>query len=280
MASTQTVSLENNLDTFQPSIDIRALLRLRFLAGEFDHRIGGGRTREDASADIKRFIHALALAEVRSLDALDLEGIQELHAALLGQATPSQWRRTSVAVRFNRPGSRLWLTGATPTEILPRLREMQNSICRNSALGRFERIALLHLELLRTHPFEDGNGRLARILLSALIKREFASGVYLGLARIMRGDFVRYNAAIRSQRDDAYGRWIRYCSGALTAELHAAQRFDDALRRLQAADQTAAMEMVAKLTHRLEGGETIPRTKHLRANEGVLNLLRGVLDRP
>ena len=203
MPSTQILELEKSLDAFRPSDGLRAFLRLRLLAGEFDHRIGGGQTLENASEDVARFVQTLGLAEARSLDALDLAGIREMHAALLGRPLPSQWRKTSVAVRFNRPGSRLWLTGVTPSEIVPRLQEMHDSICRNPSLGRFERIALLHLELLRTHPFEDGNGRLSRLLLSAFIKREFASGIYLGLARIMKGDFFRYNAAIRSQRDDA-----------------------------------------------------------------------------
>jgi Fic family protein len=235
--SSRIAEIEEALDTFEPGPNLPALLQLRLLTGELNHRLHGGSDSVEASRDLARYVAALGYAESLSLETLDLVSISKIHAVLLGRPNPSTWRTMSVGARFNRPGSRLWLIGATPEDVAPRLEEMQRRISENVSLTRFERIALLHLELVKTHPFEDGNGRLVRLLAAALIKREFRSHIYLGITRIMKGDFIRYNAGIRSQREDAYARWIRYFGGAMLAELHAAGRFNAALQNLSDDDQ-------------------------------------------
>lgn len=255
----QLEGLETSLDSFAPDPDLPALLQLRLIAGEFDHRVGGGGNPAGASADVTHYLSALARAEAISLAGMDVQSVRELHALLFGGKGPSELRHTPVAVRFNRPGSRIWSAGARPDEIVPRLEEMQTGILRNASLGRFERIALLHLELLRTHPFEDGNGRLCRLLLTALVRSEFASHVYLGITRIMKGNFVRYNALIRSQREEAYSRWIHYCAGAITAELHAARRFNAALQTLSTGERAGAAHIARELLTRLREGSSTPQ---------------------
>lgn len=224
--------LEKAIEAFTPDPALKPLLLFRLLTGEFIHRVRGGQADRDAADDVARYVATLEQCRELTLSKLDLARICEIHAMLLGERKPSSWRSKSVAVRFNRPGSRLWLAGAAPHEIGARLAEMHELIIRNSSLTRFERIALLHLELIRTHPFQDGNGRLCRLIPSALVASEFESNLYLGITRIMRSNFVRYNAAIRNQRESVYEDWIRYFSGAIASELHAAQRIDAALSAL------------------------------------------------
>jgi hypothetical protein len=128
--------------------------------------------------------------------------------------------------------------------VLPRMEEVIRSIYRNPGLGRFERIALGYFEIIRTHPFEDGNGRLSRLLLTALVRREFHSHLLVNITRIMRSDFRLYHRTIRNQDEDVYVRWLSYISGAVTAELHAAERFGAALLNLDSDDRNATLRTI------------------------------------
>lgn len=96
----------------------------------------------------------------------------------------------------------------------------------------------------------------------------------------MRGDFVRYNAAIRSQRDDVYARWIRYFAGAITSELHAARRFDGVLQGLNIDDRYSAKALVEEqLAAMRKGSQTLLRGSTPSSNESkkVASLLAAIV---
>ncbi len=246
--------LEAELDAFKPHEDLSRLQLFRMLAIEYPHRVAGGRTPEEAASDMKNYLTALSAAESLSFEAIDLASFQALHASLDGRGDPTAFRKTAVAVRVNAPGAPLRVTGTSPGDVTRRMEEMLARIYRNPALGRLERISLGYFELIRTHPFEDGNGRLSRLLLTALIKQGFRSGVWLTITRVMRSDFRRYHTAIRSQDEDVYARWLSYVSGALTAELHAAARFDAALASLDSDDRNAALGTVKETISAFQDG--------------------------
>ena len=258
MSSLEIDALENQLSSFRPSSALPSLLLLRLLTGEFTHRARGSGDGAAASIDIVRYIRALESFEQLRLNKLQIADVQQLHAVLLGRNAPSAWRSTSVTVRFNRPGSRLWLAGVPPGDVGARLADLQKLIIESLQLTPFERIALLHLELLRTHPFEDGNGRLARLLPAILLRNEFEARLYLGITRIMRGNFVRYNAAIRSQRDNAYEQWLHYFGGAITAELHAAERINKAVLALDDDERQSLVVVVEQHLSKMRKGDFPP----------------------
>lgn len=253
-------NLESELDALASSDDLSSLLLFRILAIEFPHRIAGGRTQEQAAYDMKNFLAALSLAETLSLEEIELTTFQRLHAILDGRTDPTPFRRTSVAVRANIPGSRMRLTGSTPAEVVPRMQEMLDGIYRNPLLGRFDRIALGYFELIRTHAFEDGNGRLSRLLLTALIASTYRSSIPLTITRVMRSDFPLYHRIIRCQTEDVYFRWLRYVSGAITAELHAAGRCAVTLLSLATEERNAALREVRNTIEMFRYGEGAEET--------------------
>jgi hypothetical protein len=272
--------LEAELDAFEPDEDLSRLLLFRILAIEFPHRVAGGRTPEQAAADMRHYLTALDLAESLSLGKIDLRAVQQLHGVLDGRSGPTPFRKIPVAVRPNFPGAAVRLTGTTPSDVVPRMEEMLEGIYRNPALKRFERIALGYFELIRTHPFEDGNGRLSRLLLTALIDHEFRSNVPLTITRVMRSDFRRYHAAIRSQDENVYARWLAYVTGAVTAELHAAGRFSVAFRNLSSNDRSLALGKIRETTGAFRdggGSEVLLQSASSRLSAESARLLVGLM---
>jgi Fic family protein len=237
MAIEAVIELEKALDGFEPDGDLHKLLLLRVLMAEYQHRLGGGRTSAQAARDVSNYVATLSRFDSLSLDGIDVDVLRAVHAELDGLTLPTSLRQTSVGVRANVPGARIRVTGSPPSDVPRRLDEMIASIYRNPALGRFEKIAFGYFELIRTHPFKDGNGRLCRLLLSLLISREFRSRPLLSITTVMRADFARFHTAIRDQDEDVYAKWLRYVAGVITAELQAAKRFDATLRAFSADDR-------------------------------------------
>ena len=247
--------LEAELDSFSCEEDISRLLLFRVLAIEYPHRTGGGSSPADAANEIRNYLAALSLAALSlRRKEISLIMIQRVHARLSGRAEPTPFRNHSVAVRPNILGARMRLTGTAPWNVFPRMEEMLDNIYRNPALSRFERLAFGYFELIRTHPFEDGNGRLSRLLLTALIERAFRPGLILTITRVMRSDFRRYHNAIRSQDDDVYARWLSYVGGAVRTEFYAARRFGTAFARLDRDDRNTALRIVGQAIRNFQRG--------------------------
>ena len=181
--------LEFALDNFEPHPGLRYLLRLRVLASEYAHRISGGQVPVRAASEAATYLAALENGEELRLSTIGIEQLQGLHGHTSGTLTPTPLRITSVAMRPNAPHARLRLTGATPPKVASRLTDLVEEIVRNPTLRRFEKIALAHFELLRTHPFTDGNGRASRALLTILLKNEYASRLTLGITKLMHAWF-------------------------------------------------------------------------------------------
>ena len=224
--------LESSLDSFEPHGELEPLLVLRILSSEFRHRLDEGGSRFGAAAETRSYLLALEVASSIRVDRFDLDALRSLHGALSARPDPTPFRVTSVAMRPKVSGARLRLTGSTPDTLVARLDDIVAGITHSSILGRFEKIAFTYFELIRTHPFEDGNGRLCRVLQTLYTRNEFASHVPLGLVNLIRTNFYRYNGMIRNQDTNVYAQWLAYFAGMITAEFHAIRRLDAGFRAL------------------------------------------------
>ncbi len=108
----------------------------------------------------------------------------ELHALVFWRLTEDAGRLRKQAVR--RRGHPDWL--------VPMLREWEEELAERELAGfdPFETAAWMHARILSIHPFTEGNGRVARLLLGLHLLRHSWPPVH-----VMPGDQERYDAALR-----------------------------------------------------------------------------------
>jgi Fic family protein len=99
---------------------------------------------------------------------LDLARIALLHQMLLGNIDES------IAGRFRQPGEYVRVgshIAPAPEQVEALLQDMLVAFANNVIDRPTQRLARLHLEFERIHPFVDGNGRIGRILLNDALYR-------------------------------------------------------------------------------------------------------------
>jgi len=106
---------------------------------------------------------------------LSLRLLREVHARLLrrgrGEAgRPGEFREIAIPYRRARRGSAPVLP-PPPAEMHLGLADLESYLHSDDGLAPLLRVALLHGQVLLLHPFLDGNGRAARLLLPLLLER-------------------------------------------------------------------------------------------------------------
>ncbi|AIA07677.1 filamentation induced by cAMP protein Fic [Streptomyces noursei] len=191
----------------------------------------GERDAVDASEENKAetLAYQQAMTYIQSLhDASDFryskELLNALHWMLQGHHHPlrkaGQWRRT--AIRITAPGDELATDYEGPdVELLPALTgELVDWVNEGDLDAHvLVRAAMAHLNLVKIHPWSDGNGRMSRSLQTLVIARggvlapEFSSiEEWLG----MPGNTWEYYKVLREVGGPVYsperdtGPWIRF----------------------------------------------------------------------
>lgn len=206
--------------------------------------------------DIRGHREALDYLEafVQAREPLTLATIREMHKVLLGEPYEA-WAETAEGLRVRRtitpgqfktqPNHVLTQTGevhhyARPDEVEPRMQALTDAIesawpeIEAGAVHPVRFAAQVHHEVAAVHPFDDGNGRMARLLMNlvlmragyvpAVIRQERRPAYYGALASADAGDrapfeqFVAdelattmelYARALRSEPDpDAFSRRV------------------------------------------------------------------------
>jgi len=110
------------------------------------------------------------LQSEHDLKAIDLSLIKNLHQLVMNNLTPypGNFRKEMSAI-FNQTGVAIYVP-PPPTNIFNLINQLIKFI--NSKKERFPLIAgfLAHLVFEKIHPFIDGNGRVGRLLISAVFK--------------------------------------------------------------------------------------------------------------
>ena len=100
---------------------------------------------------------------------ISLALVRQLHQALLGgvrgaDRTPGEFRRTQVHI-----GSTRRFIPPPPIEVPRCLGEIEGHLKESSATDPLVHCFLVHYQFETIHPFNDGNGRVGRLLLSLMI---------------------------------------------------------------------------------------------------------------
>ena len=123
-------------------------------------------------------------------DSISIEDIKNIHRLFyrgIDEANAGLWRKKSVIVT----GTDYVFPAADEIE------QFMQELClwaqtERSTMHPVKFAALLHLKLVTVHPFADGNGRTARLLMNlALVQKGYQLAIIPPICRLEYNDFIR-----------------------------------------------------------------------------------------
>ena len=145
----------------------------------FDDEAGFKLNNTDDVAEISNYLRAFryAQAQLRSPDGLPLSArlLREAHRLLLDGARgagkqPGELRQSQNWIGGTRPGNAVFVP-PPPERVADLLGDLEKFIhAENGDLPPLVKIALVHAQFETIHPFLDGNGRIGRLLIAALLE--------------------------------------------------------------------------------------------------------------
>lgn len=155
------------------------------------------------------------------------------------EKNPGLWRTGPIRVTA-ADGTSAYV-GPDGGEVVGLMDEVVDSLAareRDAGANVVVRAAMAHLNVVSVHPFEDGNGRISRIVQSLVLAREgVASPEFFSIEEYLGSHAEEYYAALREAQGGSYrpdrdaSGWVAFC-----VEAHLAQ----ARERLAQIDRAAA----------------------------------------
>jgi hypothetical protein len=165
-----------------------------------------------APASTDTFVDGRSLAEYRAMKALaPLESLatypafcdELMHLAGNACGRAMAFRRSEISTVADRWGQRVSYPG--PEDLVPLLKHLHAYWYRHLNTGPGTAAVAILAGLAHVHPFEDGNGRVARMLFNATLQRRSHTPVYLPiyeLAALSRCGFL-----LRLRQAQYHGEW-------------------------------------------------------------------------
>lgn len=122
------------------------------------------------------------LAESQNITENDILGLHRLFYYRIDTESAGKYRDRNIIITGTD------FTPPPPTEVPHAMQEFLNSLPSLRQLHPVEYAAMLHLKLVTIHPFIDGNGRTARLLMNlALLQAGYPITI---ISPIIRGDYI------------------------------------------------------------------------------------------
>ncbi len=188
-----------------------------------------------------------------------------LHNERGEQKLPGEIRRSQNWIGGTRPGNAVHVP-PPHTELDALLGQMENYIHQRPApaLPPLVRIALIHAQFETIHPFLDGNGRIGRLLIAALLEDWGLLPeplLYMsGQLKAHQAEYYQHLSRIRTIGD--WEGWVRFFLACTTEAAESAQRSVIDIASLIAADRKkvmAAEEGTVQAIRLFEMLPTMPR---------------------
>ncbi|MFT4194520.1 Fic family protein [Ottowia sp.] len=219
----------------------------------FDDEAGLKVGNTDDVAEVSNYLRAYQkvqkeLRKPRGLP-ISVRLLREAHRLLLAGARgagkqPGELRRSQNWIGGTRPGNAAFVP--SPPERVPGLlADLERFIhAEQSTLPPLVRIALVHAQFETIHPFLDGNGRIGRLLIAALLedwKLLPEPLMYLsGYLKQHQAEYYRRLSAIRTDGD--WEAWVAFFLEGVTVAAGEAERGIIAVASLIAADRRKLLQ--------------------------------------
>ena len=181
--------------------------------------------KDPITKEVYNYVEALdtGFARVREHHGISINTIIEIQQTIVGNNTGLR-KQLGTKVMNQHTGEAVYVPPA-PSEIQPLLDDLESFINDRSVsrLDSLIKMALIHYQFEKIHPFVDGNGRTGRILnILYLVQEEMLHTPILYLSRYINHTKEDYYHLLQSVRDDKeqWERWVLYMLDgiALTAQ--------------------------------------------------------------
>ena len=172
-----------------------------------------------------------SIGEVREIgERIEESLIRHLHKLIINKILPKDksgvYRNTQVVVKSNQTGEVTFRPPAT-REVKKQIEDFLVWINDKDSkeIHPVLRAGIVHYELVRIHPFVDGNGRLARALsMLVLFQENYDIRRFFSLEEYFDSDPENYYKALQSvdsamQNDGDLTEWLEYFTKGLAIEL-------------------------------------------------------------
>lgn len=206
----------------------------------FDEEAGLAINNTDDVQEVTNYLRAFesVQAQLRSPQGLPISVrlLSDAHRLLLAGARgagkqPGELRRSQNWIGGTRPGNAVFVP-PPPDQVPGLLADLERFIHADQAdLPALVRVALVHAQFETIHPYLDGNGRIGRLLIAALLEHwQLLAEPLLYLSAYLKQHQLEYYRRLSAIRTD--GDWEAWVQFFLEAVLHAAGQSERMVLRL------------------------------------------------
>ena len=200
----------------------------------FGKALAGGRATVDARSQLAAVCALIELVETADAGPITLAAILEAHRLLMAPDPYADSPGALRAVQNWVGGSDHTPIGAVyvppPPELVPALMEDLLVFTGRTDLPILAQAAIAHAQFESIHPFTDGNGRIGRALISAVLRRRgLTRRVTVPLASAMLADTEHYFGQLTDYRRGHGDQFVCYVS---SAALNASEAAEESAARL------------------------------------------------
>ena len=213
----------------------------------FDSEAGFAVSNTDDVEEVTNYLRAFKLVQGKLRDPaglpISVRLLCDAHRLLMNGARgagkqPGELRRSQNWIGGSRPGRAVFVP-PPPERVAQLLGDMEQFIHAATALPPLVKIALVHVQFETIHPFLDGNGRIGRLLIAALLEH---SGLlpeplmYLsGYLKQHQAEYYRRLSSVRTEGD--WEGWVAFFLEGVADAASEAERGIVAIASLVSADR-------------------------------------------
>jgi len=219
----------------------------------FDEEAGFAVSNTDDVEEVTNYLRAFRLVQDNLRDPgglpISVRLLCDAHRLLLDGARgagkqPGELRRSQNWIGGSRPGKAVFVP-PPPERVAPLLGDLERFIHKaEPTLPPLVKIALVHVQFETIHPFLDGNGRIGRLLIGALLEHWGLLPeplMYLsGYLKQHRAEYYRRLSGVRTEGD--WEGWVGFFLEGVETAAADAERGIVAIASLVAADRRRLLE--------------------------------------
>ncbi len=218
----------------------------------FDSEAGFAISNTDDVEEVTNYLRAFKLVQANLRDPaglpISVRLLSDAHRLLMDGVRgsgkqPGELRRSQNWIGGTRPGKAVFVP-PPPERVGQLLGDMEQFIHAATNLPPLVKIALVHVQFETIHPFLDGNGRIGRLLIAALLEH-FAllpePLMYLsGYLKQYQAEYYRRLSNVRTEGD--WEGWVAFFLEGVTVAASEAERGIVAIASLVSADRRRLLD--------------------------------------